>query len=76
MCRNTGYSGRIGVYELMTMTPELRETIAGGASSAELRRTALRSGMRSLKYDGLSKVNAGVTTASEVITLLFVGEEG
>lgn len=75
MCRNTGYSGRIGVYELMAMTPELREAIASGASSSELRRTALRGGMRSLKYDGLSKVNAGVTTASEVITLLFIGEE-
>ncbi len=75
MCRNTGYSGRIGVYELMTMTPELRRAIADGANSSELRREALRGGMRSLKYDGLSKVNAGITTASEVITLLFVGEE-
>ena len=75
MCRNTGYSGRIGVYELMQMTPELRDAIASEASASELRRIALRSGMRSLKYDGLSKVNAGITTASEVITLLFVGEE-
>ena len=38
-------------------------------------RVALRAGMRSLKYDGLSKVNAGVTTAGEVITLLFAGDE-
>ncbi|MFW5867628.1 MAG: GspE/PulE family protein [Armatimonadota bacterium] len=75
MCRNTGYSGRIGVYELMQMTPELREAIANEASSSELRRIALRGGMRSLKYDGLAKVNAGITTAAEVITLLFVGEE-
>ncbi len=75
MCRNTGYSGRIGVYELMEMNPEIRDAIASEATSTELRRIALRSGMRSLKYDGLSKVNAGVTTASEVISLLFVGEE-
>ena len=75
MCRNTGYSGRVGVYELMAITPELRDAIAAGANASELRRVALRAGMRSLKYDGLSKVNAGVTTAGEVITLLFAGEE-
>jgi len=75
MCRNTGYSGRIGVYELMAITPELRDAIAAGANASELRRLALRGGMRSLKYDGLSKVNAGVTTAGEVITLLFAGDE-
>jgi type IV pilus assembly protein PilB len=75
MCRNTGYAGRIGVYELMVMTPDLRDAISGGANSNEIRRVALRGGMRSLKYDGLAKVNAGITTASEVITLLFVGEE-
>ncbi len=75
MCRNTGYSGRIGVYELMALTPELRDAIAAGANASELRRVALRGGMRGLKYDGLSKVNAGVTTAGEVITLLFAGEE-
>lgn len=75
MCRNTGYSGRIGVYEMMAMTPELRDAIANEATSSEIRRIALRGGMRSLKYDGLAKVNAGITTASEVITLLFVGEE-
>ncbi len=75
MCRNTGYSGRIGVYELMAITPELRDAIAAGANASELRRVALRTGMRSLKYDGLLKVNAGVTTAGEVITLLFAGEE-
>ncbi len=75
MCRNTGYSGRVGVYELMAITPELRDAIAAQAPSSEIRRIALRGGMRSLKYDGLAKVNAGVTTASEVITLLFAGEE-
>ncbi len=76
MCRNTGYAGRIGVYELMPITPELRDAIAAGANASELRRLALRSGMRSLKYDGLAKVNAGITTAAEVLTLLFAGEEG
>lgn len=75
MCRNTGYSGRIGVYELMAITPELREAIAGGANSTELRRIAIRGGMRTLKYDGLAKVSAGITTAGEVVTLLFAGEE-
>lgn len=75
MCRNTGYSGRIGVYELMQINSDLREAIAGGANSSELRRIAIRAGMRTLKYDGLAKVNAGITTASEVVTLLLAGEE-
>ncbi|MGD9496316.1 MAG: GspE/PulE family protein [Armatimonadota bacterium] len=75
MCRNTGYSGRIGVYELMTITPEIRDAIAASANAAELRRIAIRGGMHTLKYDGLAKVNAGVTSAAEVITLLFAGEE-
>ncbi len=73
-CRNTGYSGRGGIYELMIMNDELRDAITNKANSADLRKIALRHGMKSLKYDGLSKVNAGMTAASEIISIIFAAE--
>mgnify|MGYP001080391620 CR=1 FL=1 len=73
-CRNTGYSGRVGIYELMIMNDELRDGITNKANSADLRKIALRHGMKSLKYDGLSKVNAGMTAASEIISIIFAAE--
>ncbi len=74
-CRNTGYQGRIGVYELMTMSSELRDAITARANAADLRRIAIRNGMKTLKYDGLSKVNAGITSAAEVISIMFASEK-
>jgi len=74
-CRNTGHYGRVGLYELMTMTNDLRDLIVKRANAAELRQAAVRGGMRTLRYDGLSKMNAGVTSASEVIKVMMLGEE-
>jgi len=74
-CRNTGHYSRVGLYELMAMGPEVRDLIVKRANAAELRQAAIRGGMRTLRYDGLSKVNAGVTSASEVIRVMLVGEE-
>ena len=74
-CRNTGYHGRIALYELMPMTPPLRDLITSDANAAELRRCAIQNGMRSMKYDGLSKVNAGITTASEVVRVMLSTED-
>ncbi len=74
-CRNTGYYGRVGLFELMTVDNDLRELVVRRANSAELRQVALKSGMKSLRYDGLSKMNAGITSASEVIKVLLFGEE-
>jgi type II secretory ATPase GspE/PulE/Tfp pilus assembly ATPase PilB-like protein len=74
-CRNTGYYGRVGVFELMPMSNDLRQLIVQRATSADVRQAALKSGMKSLRYDGLSKVNAGITSASEVIKVLLFGEE-
>jgi len=68
-CRNTGYSGRVAIYELMVMNTELRDAIAAGRNSQEVRQVALRTGMKSLKYDGLVKVNQGITSAQEVINV-------
>lgn len=65
-CRGTGYGGRVGIYELLLMTEELREVITRGGSRAELRRTAAESGLISYRSDGYAKARAGVTTIAEV----------
>ncbi|MCE5218729.1 GspE/PulE family protein [bacterium] len=66
-CRNTGYSGRIALYELMVMNHDLRVAIAAGQDASVLRQIALRSGMKSLRHDGIVKVHQGITSAQEVI---------
>ncbi len=65
-CRNTGYKGRVGLYEVMEVTDELRELILVGASSLELRRKAVEDGMITLRGSGLQKIKDGVTTIEEV----------
>jgi type IV pilus assembly protein PilB len=66
-CNKTGYRGRVGLYEVMEITDELRELILVGASGLELRKKALEEGMISLRGSGLRKVKAGVTTIEEVL---------
>ena len=66
-CNNTGYKGRVGLYEVMEVTEELRELILVGASSLELRRKAVDEGMITLRGSGLRKVKEGVTTIEEVV---------
>jgi type IV pilus assembly protein PilB len=66
-CNNTGYKGRVGLYEVMEVTEELRELILVGASALELRRKAIEEGMLSLRSSGLRKVMEGVTTVDEVV---------
>jgi type IV pilus assembly protein PilB len=65
-CNNTGYKGRVGLYEVMEITDELRELILVGASSLELRKKAIDDGMITLRRSGLQKVMQGVTTIEEV----------
>ena len=65
-CNNTGYKGRVGLYEVMEITDELRELILVGASALELRRKAVEEGMITLRRSGLHKVMDGVTTIEEV----------
>jgi type IV pilus assembly protein PilB len=65
-CNNTGYKGRVGLYEVMEVTEELRELILVGASALELRRKAVDDGMITLRRSGLQKVIDGVTTIEEV----------
>jgi type IV pilus assembly protein PilB len=66
-CNNTGYRGRVGLYEVMEVTDELRELILVGASSLELRRKAIEEGMLTLRASGLQKVRDGVTSVEEVV---------
>lgn len=65
-CRNLGYSGRIGIYELFVPDDELTERISQGATLNEIRDRARTAGMRTLRMDGLEKVKAGITTLEEV----------
>ncbi|HJR62015.1 MAG TPA: type IV-A pilus assembly ATPase PilB [Vicinamibacterales bacterium] len=65
-CNNTGYKGRVGLYEVMEISEELRELILVGASGLELRRKAVDEGMITLRRSGLQKVIEGVTTIEEV----------
>jgi type IV pilus assembly protein PilB len=66
VCNQTGYKGRVGLYEVMEVTEELRELILVGASGLELKRKAIEEGMITLRRSGLRKVMDGVTTIEEV----------
>ena len=66
-CRYTGYKGRIGVYELMEITPDIRKAIVRGASEDEIRELAKAQGMVELKEAGLMKARRGITTLEEVL---------
>ena len=65
-CRGTGCKGRMALIELLTITPEIAELIGKRADSATMRRLALSQGMKTLKEDGLEKVQQGITTIEEV----------
>jgi type IV pilus assembly protein PilB len=64
-CSDTGYKGRIAIYEVMELKEELKEFVLNGASSLELKREAIRLGMKTLRQAALSKVADGMTTLGE-----------
>ncbi|HKE88676.1 MAG TPA: type IV-A pilus assembly ATPase PilB [Vicinamibacterales bacterium] len=66
-CNNTGFRGRVGLYEVMEVTEAIRELILVGASALELRRKAVDEGMITLRRSGLLKVKDGVTTLEEIV---------
>ena len=66
-CNNTGYKGRQGVYEVMTLTPALRDLVLDRAPASQIKKQAMGEGMRTLRMDGLSKLRRGLTTAEEVL---------
>ncbi len=66
-CSNTGYKGRVALYEVMPFADDLRELVLQGCSTAELKSEAIRVGMKSLRMAGLTKVEEGITTLDEIV---------
>jgi type IV pilus assembly protein PilB len=66
-CGNSGYKGRVGLYEVLQFSDEIREMILSGSTSIELKRKAIEEGMVSLRSSGLQKIRGGVTTLEEVL---------
>ena len=66
-CRMTGYYGRMGLYEIMTLTPTLRRLIHAESEDAKNREQAYREGMKPLRVSGASKIAAGLSTVEEVM---------
>jgi len=66
-CNGTGYKGRVGLFEVMELTEDIRELILSGATAVELRRKAIEEGMITLRQSGLQKIRDGVTTIDEVV---------
>jgi type IV pilus assembly protein PilB len=66
VCSETGFKGRIALYEVMELREELKEFVLNGASALELKREAIRLGMQTLRKSALQKLAEGTTTLSEV----------
>ncbi len=66
-CNQRGYKGRLGLFEVMTISDDIRELILSGATAIDLRRKAIEEGMISLRQSGLQKIRDGVTTIEEVV---------
>jgi type II secretory ATPase GspE/PulE/Tfp pilus assembly ATPase PilB-like protein len=66
-CRNTGYRGRTGIYELFVITEDVRSLMLRRASSREIRRHAIEEGMNTLRLDGWQRAREGVTTIEEIL---------
>ena len=73
-CLNTGYRGRVGVYEMLRVTPRIRDLIDANASVSDIRRVAADEGMRLMWHDGLDKASLGLTTLDELARLRGVQE--
>jgi type IV pilus assembly protein PilB len=67
-CNNTGYKGRLAIYEVLSVTPKVRELILRNVSSDDLKKQAIRDGMKTLRMCALTKVAQGLTTLEEAIT--------
>ena len=70
-CAGTGYKDRIGVYELLRMTPEIKRLVVGWATQEELRRLAQKQGMRTLREEAIDLVAQDATTISEVVRSIY-----
>ena len=66
-CNNTGYRGRVGLFEVLEVSEDIRELVLSGASAMELRRKGVEEGMITLRMSGLEKIRAGATSVEEVV---------
>jgi type IV pilus assembly protein PilB len=73
-CTKTGYRGRMGIYELLDVTPDIRKMILGGNNATEIRDFAAASGMRTLRQDAVDRVLSGKTTVEEVVRVTSDGQ--
>jgi general secretion pathway protein E len=71
LCANTGYRGRVGVFEMLVVTEGIQKMLIDRAAAGELREQAIREGIYSMKRDGLQKVKEGITTFEEVMGSVF-----
>jgi general secretion pathway protein E len=71
-CALTGYHGRMGVYEILVMSEEIRRLVLKGASADEIKAQAMKEGMVPMWSDGMLKVKEGLTTPYEVLRNVFV----
>jgi type IV pilus assembly protein PilB len=67
ICSNTGYKGRLGLYEVMPLKEEIKELILSRASTSEIKKEAIRLGMKTLRQSGIHKVRTGATTIDEIL---------
>jgi type IV pilus assembly protein PilB len=70
-CNNTGYRGRIALYEVLSVDDEIRGLILEGASATEIKKKAVACGMKTLRLSGLTKLKEGVTTIEEILRTTF-----
>ena len=70
-CNNTGYRGRIALYEVLSVDDEIRGLILEGASATEIKKKAVASGMKTLRLSGLTKLKEGLTTIEEILRTTF-----
>lgn len=71
LCANTGYRGRIGIFELLVMSEAVRKMLRSHAGAGEIRTQAITEGMMTMKQDGMLKVKEGITSVSEVMRSVF-----
>ncbi|HYE05485.1 MAG TPA: GspE/PulE family protein [Planctomycetota bacterium] len=74
-CKGTGYKGRTAIFELLNIDESIRELILAKASATQIRTTAQRGGMKTLRDAGIQKIFAGLTTIEEVVKETLAGEE-
>jgi len=75
-CRDTGYLGRVGIYEILPVTSHIQPLITRDADLQQIRKTAFSQGMHSLRLSGAKKVGAGLTTIAEILRVSPISQDG